>query len=158
MLKDSDRILLGNLLDNSAPGVVEKKWDLSNQEHITDRDQFLRENGLDIDSNDIRCKWSIRQLTKTQIIKQCICGSYREKEFVPNSRVSAARYPYTECLAFVTLYLHDNEIYAIAGYLQHSEKCLISKPQRDPPYKIYYCNGYFKYQKANIMKNLESQY
>ncbi|KAF0469312.1 hypothetical protein F8M41_025591 [Gigaspora margarita] len=118
LLKDSDQILLGNLLDDSAPGVVEKKWDLSNQEHITDRDQFLRENGLDIDSNDIHCK------------------CYREKEIVPNSQISAAHYPYAECLAFVTLYLHDNEICAIAGYLQHSEKCLISKPQHDPPYKL----------------------
>ncbi|CAG8460726.1 6629_t:CDS:2, partial [Gigaspora rosea] len=70
------------------------------------------------------------------IIKQCICGSYHEKEIQPNSQVSAAHYSYAGCLAFITLYLHDNEIYAIAEYLQHFEHCFISKPQHDPPYKL----------------------
>ncbi|CAG8687195.1 24460_t:CDS:2, partial [Gigaspora rosea] len=131
-----NRIRLINLLNNDAPGVVKLQWDLSNKEHVENRDQFLYENGLDIKSDDIRCKWSIRYSTQTMVIKQCICGSYREKNIESNSRVSAARYPYVGCLAFVKISLCNNKICAIFEYLEHSEQSKISQPQRDPIYQL----------------------
>ncbi|CAG8784299.1 2044_t:CDS:2 [Cetraspora pellucida] len=136
LLEDSNRVKLSNLLDNGAPGVIEHKWDLSNEEQIINRDQFLQKNGLDINTDDVCCKWSIRQTTKTQVIKQCIGGSYHKKEVAPNSRASAARYPYVGCLAFAAIYIYDNEICGIAGFLEHSVQCMYSQLQNDPPYRL----------------------
>lgn len=136
LLEEDNIVKLKNLLDNGAPGVVEMSWDLSNEDHIINRDKFIQENGLDIDSDDVRCKWSIRQSTKTLIVKQCICGSYRDKMVASGSRISAARYPYVECLAFASIFLRNNEICGIAGYLNYSEQCVTSQPQRDPPYRL----------------------
>ncbi|CAG8851150.1 28339_t:CDS:1, partial [Racocetra persica] len=92
--------------------------------------------GLTIDSDDVKCKWSIRHITKTLIVKQCICGSYRDKVVTSGSRISAARYLYVGCLAFVTISLRNNEVCGAAGYLNHSEQCVTSQPQRDPQYKL----------------------
>ncbi|CAG8812839.1 11101_t:CDS:2, partial [Racocetra persica] len=47
----------------------------------------------------------------------CISRSYREKEVVSGSRIPVARYLYVE-------------------YLKHSEQCVISQSQRDPPYRL----------------------
>ncbi|CAG8751882.1 17052_t:CDS:2, partial [Gigaspora rosea] len=123
LLDDNDKITLTNLLDNKAPGVVKIQWDLSNEEHIRERNQFLYEHGLDLDSDNVKCKWSIRQSTKTKVIKQCMCGSYREKATPSNSRASAARYSYVRCFTFATMFIHNNEICAVAGYLEHSKQC-----------------------------------
>ncbi|CAG8790995.1 23519_t:CDS:1 [Gigaspora margarita] len=71
-----------------------------------------------------------------QIIKQCICGSYREKAGLSTSRISATHYPYVGCFAFVTISVRNNEICGIAGYLEHSEHRMISQPQHDPTYKL----------------------
>lgn len=136
LLKDEDHVKLTNLLENNAPGVIQIQWDLSSDDHIKQRDQFLRENGLNIDSDNIRCKWSIRHSNQTMIVKQCISGSYRKKVTKSNPRISTARYPYVGCLAFVVLFLRNNEICAITGYLEHSGKCKTSQPQRDPPYRL----------------------
>ncbi|RIB14383.1 hypothetical protein C2G38_2040242 [Gigaspora rosea] len=54
LLDDDDKITLTSLLDNKAPGVVEIQWDLSNDEHIRERNQFLHEHGLDLDSDNVK--------------------------------------------------------------------------------------------------------
>ncbi|CAG8847325.1 720_t:CDS:1, partial [Racocetra persica] len=131
-----NKVILNDLLEKSMPGVIEKEWDLSNEDQVIDRDQFLQENNLDINPEDIQCKWSIRYSSKTLIVKQCICGSYREKVVAPGSRVSTARYLYVGCLAFVTISLRNDEICGIAGYLEYSNQCIISQPQNDPQYKL----------------------
>ncbi|RIB09975.1 hypothetical protein C2G38_2266199 [Gigaspora rosea] len=72
LLKEENRSRLKYLLDIGAPGVVEMEWDLSQEHHIVDRNKFFQEHGLNIDSDNVRCKWAIRQSTKTLIVKQCI--------------------------------------------------------------------------------------
>ncbi|RIB26985.1 hypothetical protein C2G38_2161739 [Gigaspora rosea] len=112
LLDDNDKITLTNLLDNKAPGVVKIQWDLSNEEHIRERNQFLYEHGLDLDSDNVKCKWSIRQSTKTKVIKQCMCGSYREKATPSNSRASAARYSYVSAENLLNLNVQTCDILA----------------------------------------------
>ncbi|CAG8851388.1 13142_t:CDS:2, partial [Racocetra persica] len=73
------------------------EWDLSNEDQVIDRDQFLQENNLNINPEDIRCKWSIRY------------------SIAPGSRVSTACYLYVRCLVFVTISLRNDEICGIAG-------------------------------------------
>ncbi|CAG8563697.1 893_t:CDS:2 [Cetraspora pellucida] len=130
LLTEDNKIKLKDLLDNSAPEIVEKKWDLSDKDQVVNHDQLLKENNLNLDPDDVRCKWSIRYSSKTLVVKQCISGSYHEKEIASGSRIPAAHYLYVGCLAFVTIFLHNNEICGIAGYLKHSEQC------RDPPYRL----------------------
>ncbi|RIB29309.1 hypothetical protein C2G38_2155720 [Gigaspora rosea] len=148
LLDDDDKITLTSLLDNKASGVVKIQWDLSNEEHIRERNQFLHEHGLDLDSDNVKCKWSIRQSTKTKVIKQCMCGSYREKATTSNSRASAACYSYVRCFAFATMFIRNNEICAVAGYLEHSKQCTASQPQRDPTYKLLL---YIKQSAENLL-------
>jgi hypothetical protein len=136
LLKDEDKRQLAKLLDNHAPGIIEVRWDLSNEDSIQNRGQFLRENGLDIHPDDVHYKWSVRQSTPTSVTKQCISGSYRDRIPKPTSRLCTARYPYVGCLAFVTMSLRNGEICAASGYLVHSEECKASRPQRDPVYRL----------------------
>ncbi|CAG8788612.1 15903_t:CDS:2, partial [Racocetra persica] len=92
--------------------------DLSDKDQVVNHDQLLKENNLNLDPDD------------------CISGSYHEKEVASGSHILAACYPYVGCLAFVTIFLRNNEICGIAGYLKHSEQCVISQPQRDSPYRL----------------------
>ncbi|CAG8544771.1 12618_t:CDS:2 [Cetraspora pellucida] len=103
LLKEEDRLRLKYLLDIGAPGVVEMEWDLSQEHNI-----------------------AIRQSTKTLIVKQCINRSYREKNTTSTSRATVTCYPYVGCLAFASIFLRNDEICGIAGYLEHSEQCLSS--------------------------------
>ncbi|CAG8550407.1 34429_t:CDS:2 [Racocetra persica] len=136
LLTEDNKAKLKDLLNSGVSGVVEIEWDLSNKDQVVSRNQFLQKNNLNIDHGDIYCKWSIRHSSKILIVKQCICGSYHEKEIASGSRVTTACYPYVGCLAFVTISLRNNEICDIAGYLEHFEQCVISRPQRDPPYRL----------------------
>src|SRR4051794_34408783 len=95
--------------------------------------------GLDIDSDNIWCKWSTRKSSPTIAIRQCMCGSYREQTTSPTSRVSAVRYPYVGCLAFIMISYHNGDICGAAGYLEHLEQYKASKPQRDPLYRLLPC-------------------
>ncbi|CAG8790471.1 8144_t:CDS:2 [Cetraspora pellucida] len=70
------------------------------------------------------------------VIKQCMCGSYREKNNIPNFHVSATHFPYVGCLAFVNISLRNNKICAISGYINHSEQCKTSQLQHDSLYKL----------------------
>ncbi|CAG8794935.1 15374_t:CDS:1, partial [Cetraspora pellucida] len=123
---EDNKIKLQNLLNSEAPGVIEMSWDLSNEDNITNRNQFLQEHSLTINSDDVKCKWSIRHITKTLIVKQCICGSYRDKVVTSGFRISAVRYLYVECLVFVTISLRNNEVCDAVRYLNHSEQCVTS--------------------------------
>ncbi|CAG8798402.1 19656_t:CDS:2 [Cetraspora pellucida] len=76
------------------------------------------------------CKWSIQQTTKTQVIKQCIGGSYHKKEVASNSRASAACYSYVGCFAFAAIYIYDNEICGIAGFLEHFVQYILAQNAR----------------------------
>jgi len=136
LLKDDDKAILAELLKTNARGVVEITWDLDNDDSVRQRDRFLQENGLNINTDDVRCKWSTRQSIPTTIVRQCACGSYREQAIGPASRVSVARYPYVGCLAFVKLSLRNGVICAASGYLRHSDQCEASRPQRDPIYRL----------------------
>ncbi|CAG8827083.1 20066_t:CDS:2, partial [Cetraspora pellucida] len=108
LLTEDNKIKLKDLLDNGAPEIVEKEWDLSDKDQVVNRDQLLKENNLNLDPDDV----------------------------ASGSRIPAARYPYVGCLAFVTIFLRNNEICGIAGYLKHSDQCVISQPQCDPPYRL----------------------
>jgi hypothetical protein len=132
LLTEENRARLNELLRIKVPGFVEIQWDLTNNNSIQQRDKFLKENGLTINPDNIQCKWSIRQSIPTAIIRQCKCGSYRPQVIGPTSRISAARYPYVGCLAFVKVSLRNNQVCAAAGYLEHSEQCKDSRPRYDP--------------------------
>ncbi|CAG8801928.1 6563_t:CDS:2 [Gigaspora rosea] len=110
LLTEDNKVRLKDLLDSGALGVVEMEWDLFNKDQVMNRDQFLQQNNLDIDPDDV---W-----------------------FASGSRVSTARYPYVVCLAFVTISLCNNEICGIGGYLNHSKQCVISQLQHDPTYRL----------------------
>ncbi|CAG8732973.1 13971_t:CDS:2, partial [Cetraspora pellucida] len=79
-------------------------------------------NGLNINSDDVRCKWSIRQSTKTLIVKQYISGSYREKDITTTSRDTVTQYPYPQ---------HD-PLYRLLPYVKKSAKNLISLNVKTP--------------------------
>jgi hypothetical protein len=136
LLKEEVKARLNNILGNKGPGVVELEWDTSNTDKTKQRDEFLRENGLHLNPDDVQCKWSTRHSIPTKVVKQCICGSYRKHIVGPTSREPTTRYPYVECLAFVTLFLRKNEVCGIAGYLDHLEACRASRPRRDPVYRL----------------------
>src|SRR5947207_14530371 len=72
LLKEEDRAKLVDLLRNNEIGVVEIQWNISNEEGTRQRDRFLHENGLDIDPDDVRCRWSTRYSSPTTIVTQCI--------------------------------------------------------------------------------------
>jgi hypothetical protein len=136
LLEEENRAKLTELLTSKAPGVIEEQWDLSSEERTRQRDQFFRENGLDIHHDDVRCKWSIRRSNPTTIVRQCIGGSYRQQVAGPTSRLPTARYPYVGCLAFVTISIRNNSACGVTGYLQHLEACKASQPMRDPVYRL----------------------
>ena len=115
---------------------MEVQWDISIEDDIRRRDQFFFENGLNIHPDDVRCRWSIRHSNSTMNVRQCISGSYRKQVVGSTSRVPTARYSYVRCLAFITVFLRNNEVYGAAGYLRHSEACEASKPIRDPVYRL----------------------
>ncbi|CAG8751225.1 12655_t:CDS:2, partial [Cetraspora pellucida] len=59
-----------------------------------------------------------------------------EKNTTSTSRATVTHYPYVRCLAFASIFLHNDEICGIAEYLEHSEQCLSSQPQRDLQYRL----------------------
>src|SRR4051794_21411277 len=136
LLKEDDKAKLSDILSSKGCGVVELRWNILTVDGTKQRDEFLRENGLHLDHDDVRCRWSTRCSTPTMVVKQCIGGSYREQRAGLTSRESTTRYSYVGCLAFVTLSLRKNEVCAAAGYLQHSEPCRASRPRCDPVYRL----------------------
>ena len=79
---------------------------------------------LDIHSDDVRCKWSIRHSNPTTIVRQCMCGGYRVQALGPASRISTARYPYVECLSspssFVTaISVGSQDIWSIQNSVRY---------------------------------------
>ncbi|RIB21372.1 hypothetical protein C2G38_2034436 [Gigaspora rosea] len=80
LLTEDNKVRLKDLLDSGALGVVEMEWDLFNKDQVMNRDQFLQQNNLDIDPDDVWCKWSICHSSKTLVVKQCMYGSYHKKQ------------------------------------------------------------------------------
>ena len=134
LLKEEDRAELTEILSNNAPGVVEIRWNQASD--ARQRDQFFRENGLDLQHDDARCRWATRHSNPTKFVKQCISGSFRKPGDERISRESAVRYPYVGCLAFVTIAIRNGEVCGVAGYLHHSAACKASRPARDPVYRL----------------------
>ncbi|KAF0487088.1 hypothetical protein F8M41_022615 [Gigaspora margarita] len=89
LLKEEDKVKLSDILSKNASGIVEIAWDLSKKDYVANQNQFFPENGLDINADNVQYKWTTRYSTKMQIIKQCICGSYKEKAGLSTSQVLA---------------------------------------------------------------------
>ncbi|CAG8775265.1 16247_t:CDS:2 [Gigaspora margarita] len=89
---------------------------------------------LDLHLLVVKIKWDISN--KEHVTEHDQFLHEHEKAILPNSQASIPRYSYIEYLAFVAIYICDKEICDIAGYLNYSELCLTSRPQKDLPYRL----------------------